>query len=177
MLRLQNLSNKYRKRTLRAVYTHTQGTPYSAVLDSGFNRTQGQLAGAGAITDSKAAIMPGSVMVKTAGETVTLSAAEAGHRPMGLSANFVGGELDELGTRSEIGVWRGTGSVYQILAPAFDDTDLAAAAGAEDGAVANEVYMESTAKGVLSDDADAGTKTARLVRRLSANAIIVELLV
>lgn len=179
MLRLTKLSNKNRRRTLRALYAQTQATPYAATLDSAFDRTAGQLSGAGAITGSKAAINPGSVMVKGVGETVTLSGATDNERAWGLCANFVGGDLDELGDESAVGVWRGAGSVFEILAPVFDDTGLAALAAAEDGDEANEVYMTSNAKGQLVGAAGAQAlgNTARLVSRLSANAIIVELLV
>lgn len=181
MLRLTKLSNKYKRRTLRALYAHTQAYPYAATLDSAFDRTAGQLSGAGAITGSESAIMPGSVLVKKVGEAVTLSgAAGANQRAFGLSANYVGGSMDELGDAAEIGVWRGAGSVFQILAPAFDDTGASAAAAAEAGTVATEVYMNSSSKGVLVADA-AGAKgvsdAARLLSRPSANTIIVELLV
>ena len=106
---------------------------------------------------------------------------------------YVGGELNEIAPdRSEIGVWRGVGSVFQILSPAFVDTGLAAAAAAETGADALEVYMGADATGRLSlitpgaatasgeaTAASAATlnRTARLVKRPSANTIIVELLV
>ncbi len=181
MLRLTKLSNKYLRRTLRALYAQTQAYPYDATLDSGFDRTAGALSGAAAITGAKAAIYPGLVATKKVGEIVTVSAAAGtNQRAFGLFANFVGGDLDEIGDGDKVGVWRGAGSVFEILAPAFDDTSLATPAAAEDGLVATEIYMNSSAKGQLVADA-AGAKgisdTARHVSRLSANAIIVELLV
>ena len=192
MLRLTKLSNQYKKRTLRVLYGQTQAYPYAATLDSGFDRTTGQLSGANAITGVKAAINPGSVAIKKAGETVTLA---GGGTPnaFGFFANFVGGEMDELGDRSEVGVWRGVGSVYEILAPLFDDTNISGRATAEDGVLANEVYLYSTAKGHLQSAANnnavssprgLGTTpatdarpAARLVQRLSSTAIVVESLV
>jgi hypothetical protein len=129
---------------------------------------------------------------------VKIAAASTGNA-FGLFANFVGGELNEIGTNgsvpggSEVGVWRGVGSVYEVLAPVFVDTGLSAAAAAEDGAHANEVVLGSDATGRLAaltlantvppqgDDVSSlnasSRATARLVKRLSANAIIIELLV
>lgn len=183
MLRLRNIADVNRKRTLKAIYTHTQAYPYAATLASTFNRTQGQLAGGNAVTGSQAAIMPGAVMTKIAGEQVTLSGATAGRRAFGLAAQFVGGDLDELGSESTIGVWRGVGSTFLLRAPAFNDTGLAAAASAEDGTAANEAYLLSGADGRLVFDTDAapedGSKAAvaRLIKRHSSTAIEVELLV
>lgn len=182
MLRLTNLQNKYQRRTLRVLYGNTQAYPYDAQLDSSFDRTQGALAGTNAITGAKAAILPGQVAVKKAGEVVTVSGARGtNQRPFGLFANFVGGDLSDIPSDFDrVGVWRGAGSVFEILAPAFDDTGLASDASAEDGTVANEVYLNSSSKGVLVA-ATAGAYTvseaARLMTRLSSNAVIVELLV
>lgn len=182
MLRLTNLANKYQRRTLRVLYGQTQAYPYDAQLDSAFDRTAGALSGAAAITGAKAAILPGLVAVKKAGEVVTVSGARGtNQRPFGLFANFVGGELTDIPSDFDrVGVWRGAGSVYEILAPAFDDTSLSTDAAAEDGTVANEVYLNSNAKGQLvaaTPGAYTVSEAARLMTRLSANAAIVELLV
>lgn len=191
MLRLTDLSNLYKRRTLRVLYGNTQAYPYAATLSANFDRVAGGQVG---VTGSKAAINPGSVAVKLAGEVVTLANSVEGSAPtasddrsFGLFANFVGGQLDELGTRSEVGVWRGPGSVYEVLAPAFDDAGLAAAVAAEVGTQATEVYMTAGTDGRLVYDAAAIGGTApfvtghraavRVIDRLSANAIIVESLV
>jgi hypothetical protein len=181
MLRLTNLANKYNRRTLRALYGQTQAYPYDVQLSSSFVRTAGALSGGTAITGAKSAILPGQVANKLVGEAVTVSAAAAAsNRPFGLFANFVGGELSDIPTDFDrVGVWRGAGGVFEILAPAFDDTGLSALAAAEDGAVANEVYFKSNAKGQVVGTAGANVinNVGRLVTRLSANAVIVELLV
>lgn len=182
MLRLTNLSNKYQRRTLRVLYGNTQAYPYDAQLDPSFDRTQGALAGANAITGAKAAILPGLVAVKKTAETVTVSGTWAtSQRPFGLFANFVGGDLSDIPSDFDrVGVWRGVGSVYEILAPAFDDTNLATETGGEVGTAATEVYMNSGSKGQLVA-ATAGAyvvnSAARALNRLSSNAVIVELLV
>jgi len=184
MLRLQKLANVNKRRTLRALYAQTQAYPYAATLDPSvdryatdpFNGTE----------TGKAAIWPGMVALKTEGENVRpqLDNNDSGpRRPFGLFANFIGGELDEIGDRSEVGVWRGTGSVFEILAPVFNDTDLAAEAASEDGTASNEIYLcaDDTSRLFWDNSARPGMDwhqaTARLVSYLSPNAIIVELLV
>lgn len=182
MLRLTNLANKYQRRTLRVLYGNTQAYPYDAQLDSAFDRTQGALAGANAITGAKAAILPGLVATKKNAETVTVAGAWASsRRDFGLFANYVGGDLSDIPTDFDrVGVWRGVGSVYEILAPAFDDTSLATDATNEAGSAATEVYLNASAKGQLvagTPGANVINNTTRLVTRLSANAVVVELLV
>lgn len=182
MLRLTNLANKYQRRTLRALYAQTQAYPYDAQLSSAFDRSVMFDSSAPAVPASKAAILPGLVASKLVGEVVTLAGANAtpADRDFGLFANFVGGELSDIPSDFDrVGVWRGAGGVFEILAPVFDDTNLSTLAAAEDGAAANEVYLNSNAKGQLTAAAGAthASDTARLVKSLSANAIIVELLV
>lgn len=185
MLRLgTSLANVFQHRTIRPQYVHTQGYPYAAVLDPNFVRTGGQIAGTtttGVTGNTLAAILPGSVLVKEVGETVTLSGAKgAGQRAFGLSANFVGGALDELAGNSQIGVWRGVGSIYEILAPAFNSTNALSEGAAEAGTAATEVYLDSDATGRLAPNAAgaaAVNTTARLISAPSLNAVIVECLV
>jgi hypothetical protein len=184
MLRLQKLANVNKRRTLRAMYAQTQAYPYAATLDAEVDRTNTDPFGG---TESgKAAIWPGMVALKTVGENVRpqFDASDSSpRRPFGLFANFVGGEMDELGDRSEVGVWRGTGSVFEILAPVFVDDGLASEAAAEDGTASNEIYMSADDTSRLYWDngarpgIDWNQATARLVKRLSDRAIIVELLV
>lgn len=195
-LRLTELSNVYKRRTLKVQYGNTQAYPYAATLSTHFDRTANQLTGTALAAGSKAAINPGSVAIKLVGEIVTLSGSTeaantnqtdtvaAATRGFGLFGNFVGGQLDELGSRSEVSVWRGAGSVYEVLAPAFDDTGLAADGAAEDGTAGTETYMTANSQGLLVFDALAVTpytashmSVVRLINRLSANAIIVECLV
>jgi hypothetical protein len=191
MLRLQKLANVNKRRTLRAMYAQTQAYPYAATLDSSVDRTSTNpfsiTAEAG-----KAAIWPGQVAAKMVGENVKVADADE-VRAFGLIANFVGGEMDELGDRSEVGVWRGAGSVFEILAPVFVDTGLSAAAAAEDGSHAQEVYLAPDSTGRLALEAIGDVvaphgdnvttisgdprAAARLVKRLSANAVVIELLV
>jgi len=189
MLRLTSLANKYQKRTLRVLYGNTQAYPYDAQLDPSFDRTQGALAGSNSIAGALAAILPGQVAVKKAGEVVTpvghaWATSTYDYRAFGLFGEFVGGTLSDIDASFDrVGVWRGIGSVYEILAPVFDDTGLASNAAAEDGTGAQEVYLTANTKAQLTNQTVtvgpyiSPGQTARLLNRLSSNAIIVELLV
>ena len=82
-------------------------------------------------------LMPGTVMVRVTGDTVAVgtgSSAVLGstttgkEQPFGLLANFVGGQMDELGSENTVGVWRGPDSTFELLAPAFDTTAITVAA-------------------------------------------------
>lgn len=138
-------------------------------------------------------------------ENVTTASVTTGAaKSFGLFANFVGGDLDELFGQSEVGVWRGRG-IFEVLAPAFDDakdiagntTALATAYTAIDGTGPKEVYLGSNADARLAQDPNAvgpegfslltdtaahwkagiiNRGIARLVDRLSATAILIELL-
>ncbi|MDE2103910.1 MAG: hypothetical protein KGL39_42130 [Patescibacteria group bacterium] len=191
MLRLgTDLTDAFARRELRVLYGQTQAYPYAAQLDSSFDRTQGAYAGTNAITGARGAIFPGLVAVKTTGENVTLPAhawatTTYDYRPFGLFADYVGGTwgMNFPSTWTQIGVWRGIGSVYELLAPAFDTTSLSTYAAAEDGTAAKEVYLSSNVKGQLSAAVTgqgpyvSPMPSHRLVDYLSANAIIVESLV
>lgn len=204
MLRLNNLTHAHKRRTLRPLLAHTQATPVPMELSSSFSRTGGALTGTATtgITDNTmGAILPGMVAMKQVGRTVTPHyTASVRERSFGLFGQFVGGDLDELKGAAEVSVWSGPGSHWEVLAPAFDDTNLSTAAAAEDGTDALEVYLNANAKaqlGVLTpgdplgapdgagaeedDVATLGTaalgRTARLIERISANAIVVQLLV
>lgn len=189
MLRLQKLANVNKRRTLRAMYAQTQAYPYAATLDAGVNRADtdpfsGTEAG-------KAAIWPGMVAVKTTGESVDIASGGAA-RGFGLFANFVGGELDELGDRNEVGVWRGPGAVFEVLAPVIGGT-VAGAADPDQSSHSDEVFLVADSAGRLEkaaigdtvppfgdDTSSLGSSNrpvARLVERLSSSAIVVELLV
>lgn len=144
MIRAGKLSNKFQKRTLRVVFGQTQAYPYSAVLDSTFRAADGSIVVpviAGSANPQRQApafllkggLVPGTVVVLnpngTNPEGVKVACGEkpgagpdqnVGETPFGLLANFVGGELDEVGDNDEIGVWRsGQGGVFELLAPAF----------------------------------------------------------
>lgn len=207
MLRLKNLSNKYQKRLIRPIYAQTQATPYATSLDdqtltgnaatgrTSFRNGDGSrylpksgdtsplgTRSADAFT-TKGSLASGLVMVRTVGEKVAVATGvdSAAERPFGLLANFVGGDLDDLGDENTVGVWRGAQhAFFEILAPAFDDTAgdgiTAAVTASLAGGTAN---LYAGTDGRLFYDASQGNRiaVARLIERPSASRILIELLV
>jgi hypothetical protein len=191
MLRVKNLSNKYQKRLIRPEYAQTQATPYAVTLDDTFRDTDGSLLlpkdddtvegfaqrTADAHT-TKGSLTSGLVAVRTIGEKITIATgANAAEQPFGLLANFVGGDLDDVGDENQVGVWRGPDSTYTLLAPAFDDDGLAAAFDAADAGI--PVLLHAKPDGRLGYIASPGNRVpvARLIDRPSASRIVVDLLV
>jgi hypothetical protein len=201
MLRLKNLSNKYQKRLIRPLYANTQATPYAATLDSTFRNADGTIhlpqsgdttpftgprtAAAYTLNNS---LVPGIVMVRSSGEAVGVADGTAtAQQPFGLLANFIGGDFDEGfsgdSLQNEVGVWRGPDSVFEILAPGFQD---AAAGGTQAlttaisaATVGIPVLLFAGPDGRLSSFAAPGSRVAvaRLIDRVSASRIVVDLLV
>lgn len=188
MLRLKNLRNKFQKRLVRPLYAHTQAYPYAATLDSTLRNSDGSFrrplstdttGGGYPLTRSASAyvlqngLVPGTVMVKSAdGEAVAVHNGADSIEPFGILANFVGGDLDDLGDEDNVGVWRGYDGVFEILAPAFDDTGLAAAYAA--ATAGDPVELQAGADGRLVL-ATSGVVVAKLVERVSASRIIIDL--
>jgi hypothetical protein len=121
-------------------------------------------------------------MVRVVGtETVGVATGiDVAERPFGLLANFVGGDLDEGfsgdSLQNSVGVWRGPDSVFEILAPAFDDTGLASAVS---GATAGtDVLLYAGTDGRLKYIASPSNRqaVARLIERVDSGRIIVDLI-
>lgn len=187
MIRLRNLYNKFQKRTLRVEYGQTQAYPYAATLDTSvYRNADGSWITITADYTIKGSLCPGLVMVKANdGETVQVATGSDSERPFGLLANFVAGELDELGDENQVGVWRGVGSVYTILSPAFNDSDTSAA-GANSQAItagisagyAAALPLYAGADGRLASFTTGHTHpVCYLVQRVSASRIVVDLVV
>lgn len=142
MQRLRYLSNKFQKRLIRPLYGQTQAYPYAATLDPAFRAADGSLVLPTAGNDASRAadaftlqsgIVPGTVMVLSAGvasapsDSVKVGVGATDENAFGLLANFVGGNLDELGDENTVGVWRGPDGVFELLAPAFNPSGLVSA--------------------------------------------------
>lgn len=187
MLRIRNLSNKFQKRIIRPLYAQTQAYPYAAVLDPSLYDADGTFVkplstdtvpltrSADAFT-LKNGLVPGTVMVKSAGEGVAVATgANAAIQAFGLLANFVGGELDDLQGETTVGVWRGPDAVFEILAPGFNDTGLAAAYAA--ATAGNPVPLYAGVDGRLYYEGTPGNRlvVANLIERPTASRIVVDL--
>jgi hypothetical protein len=187
MLRIRNLKNVYQKRLIRPLYAQTQATPYAAILDDSLRDpvTKDWVLPAAAFK-YKGGLVPGTV-VTAVGEKVKVAtgadpaaptgATAAAPLAFGLLANFVAGELDDLGDENYVGVWRGPDSVYEILAPGFDDTGLSAAWDAVVAAGLGNVPLYAGVDGRLVYNGTPSNRqvVARLIERPNANRIVVDL--
>lgn len=187
MLRLRFLNNKFQKRLIRPLYAQTQATPYAGSLDPALGTgstlvapTTGAFAGLTYSANTftfQSGLVPGTVMLKSAASAVVPhhGANLATVFAFGLLANFVGGNMDELGDENTVGVWRGPDSVFELIAPAYDDTGLAAAyASATAG---SPVAMWAGADGRLTANGAQGNRqtVAQLIERPSATRIVIDL--
>lgn len=188
MLRLKTLKNKNQKRTLRVEYSQTKATPYDASLDASLGTGADFVKPLAADTTPlarsadaytyKNSLLPGTVLVRGAADTVVVgTGANAAIQPFGLLANFVGGDLDELGDENKVGAWRGVGSTYTVIAPAFDDTGLAAAYAAATPGTHVNLYAGTDGRLVYVASPGSRVAVARLIERVSAQVIRIELLV
>jgi hypothetical protein len=167
MLRIGNISEVMQTRTLRVNYGNTQAYPFAANLDANvYNAVgvQGALftAGGGTAigTGGQGPIWPGQVAALAQnGLTVcvavgaTSGLGTAGQPPLGLFGNFVGGDFDEInygGGYTEIGVWKGPGSWYEVLSPVFNSNIVASqTVGASAYGTARNLYWDGN--GLLSN--------------------------
>lgn len=168
MLRLRFLSNKFQKRTLRVEYNQFRAQPFAGVMDSSLGESGSTFTSPynGAFT-YQGGLVPGQPMVNDYTDTAVVSpsgvnnvfslanGATVPQKVAGFLANFVGGNLDELGDENHIGIWNGIGSTYTILAPAFNDgtvstTNVANLASAAASATpGNPVLLYATDDGRL----------------------------
>lgn len=193
------------KRLIRPLYAQTQGFPYAAVLDPSFRNTDGSfraplatdvagtavsggtapapLTRASAVFLSQGSVVPGTVMVKAggslggvAGEYVAVSNAANAIQPFGLLGQWLGGTFDNVGQNNQVGVWMGPDSVYELLAPAWNDTGVATAIAAAGAGV--PVLMYAQADGRLGTT-NTGSQVAvcRIIDRPSAARLVVQMLV
>lgn len=190
MLRVQdatNINQVTQKRLIRPLYAHTQGYPYACTIDPSLRNVDGSFRAPLATdttptfpaTRSAAAfllnggLVPGTVMIKGAGETMVVATGGT-QQPFGLLGQFVGGSIDEIGGNNEIGVWRGLDSVYELLAPAWNDTGLAAAVAAAGAGVNVPLYAGADGR-LTSTNPGGAVVVANLIERVSASLIRIDL--
>lgn len=190
-----NIQLTAQKRLIRPVYAQTQGFPYAALLDPSlrnsdqtfrvpvggdtvpFTRTAG--AGGNAFT-LNGSIVPGTVMTKTTGEYAALhpGGTAAAVQPWGLLGQWIGGTFDNLGLNNQIGIWMGPDSVYELLAPAWNDTGLQAAltANASTG-VQTLLYAGTDSRLVYNGSPGSAVAIARVIDRPSAARLLIQLVI
>lgn len=165
MLRANSLSRLTQKRTIRPLYAWHQATPYAAFLDTG-------------AVAAATVVYPGQVASKTTGEQMEV--ANATKIPFGLFANFIHGLMDEIGSGTEIGVWRGgPDATFEILAgPNSTETPLTPGIiWVNSNATPGGVTLYSDANGRITTTGTPGTnpRVARLVEAVSNSKIVVTL--
>lgn len=156
MIRARKLSNVHKKRSIRPLYSHHQATPYAAFLDTA--------------TVGTTVVNPGMVATQS-GASELMKVANATDIPFGLFANFINGDMDELGDGTEIGVWRGgPDATFEVLSDAL-------AAVSWTGISTANTAIFSDANGKLTNSGSVGTNplVARLMEAPSNNKIIIRL--
>lgn len=188
MLFLKNLNNKFQKRLIRPLYAQTQATPYAATLHPGLRDADGSIvppdngdsiAGYTYTADTykfQGGLIPGTVMVKGPGETVLpANGANTAQEPFGLFANYAGGIIDDVRGENSVGVWRGPDAVFELLAPAFNDTGLASAYAAATPGVPVKLYAGTDGRLTSTSPGSNAVVVAHLIERVSASRIVVDL--
>lgn len=184
-----NINLTSQKRLIRVVEGQTQATPYAGYLDPSLRNTDGSIRvpvstdtlplarSANAFT-YQSSLTPGLVLVKTTGENFTIaSGANEKIRPFGLLAQWVGGTFDGVKSTNEIAAWQGIDSVYDLLAPAWDDTGLAAAVSGATAGKAPLLYAGTDGRLVYNGSPGERVAVAEVIDRPSASVLRIKLLV
>lgn len=162
MLRANNQTRLFQKRTIRPVYGWHSAVPYACFLDTTAVGTT--------------VLYPGQVAVKTTGEQMDYARANT-DVPFGLFNNFINGDMDDLGGGTEIGVWvGGRDAVFEVLAgPSSSETPLASSVTWTSlNATRGGVPLSADTAGRLTN-ANATLEVARLIEAVSNSKVIVQL--
>jgi hypothetical protein len=141
-----NINLTAQKRLLRVVEGQTQATPFAGIIDPSLRNTTGGIrvplktdeagvtpaGGAAAAPFSRSgdaftfegSLVPGLVLVKTVGEAFAIGDAGVATGVYGLLGQWVGGTFDNIKQSNQISAWQGPDSVYDLIAPGFDSTEL-----------------------------------------------------
>jgi hypothetical protein len=158
------MANPAQKRTIRPLYAQHQATTYAGFLNPDWDRSFD--------------IFPGSVMCRLRGEVFTPYTGAGAQKPFGLSALWCAPTtgIDEVtGTGTNLfTVWvGGEQAVFEILAPAFDQTADWTAANETDGGIR---LLTSTNKGLLTPTGvNADNAVCELVDVVSTDKILVRM--
>lgn len=177
MIRANNASRAFQKRTIRPLYAWHSAVPYAAFLDT--------------VAVGTAIVYPGQVAVKTTGEQMDVFATAAGLTgkgtpdgaagdvPFGLFNNFINGTMDELHGGTEIGVWvGGRDAVFEVLSGySASETPLGGETWTGLNATRGGVALFPDTAGRLCNTVNKlGTlEVARLIEAVSNTKIVVQL--
>jgi hypothetical protein len=185
-----NINLTAQKRHLRVVEGQTQATPYAGYLDPSLRNADGSfrlpaatdtlpLARSEAAYSYFGGLIPGTVLVKTTGENFTVHNGDttAAVEPFGLLGQFVGGTIDGVKSTNEVAAWFGPDSVYDLLAPAWNDTGLAAAIAASTAGKAVKLYAGKDGRLTYIASPGSSIAVATVVERPSSAVLRIKLLV
>jgi hypothetical protein len=178
------------KRLIRPAYAQTQGFPYAAYLDPSLRNADGSIdvpqSGATPITGYsysanvftyEGSIVPGTVLARVPGtENVVVHNGGSSVRPWGLLDQWIGGKFDNVGQLNEVSLWMGPDSTYNLLAPAWNDSGVAAAIAA--ATPGEDVFLYGGTDGRLTVTAGGSTTpVARIIERVSAAVLQIQLVI
>lgn len=159
------ITNVNLQRTIRPLYAHHQATPYAGFIDPDF------------LVEVPVDVYPGSVMYRKKGEVFAPVTDNTTQKPFGLAALFLAPrtlKVDEVTPTNTnlFTVWvGGNDSLFEILAPAFDQT--ADWTLSEDG---SRQLLTANSVGLLTPEgATAANAAAELIEVVGPNKIIVRL--
>lgn len=165
MIKTNNQSRAFMKRTIRPLYAWHSAVPYSCFLDT--------------TAVGNTVVYPGQVAVKTTGEQMDVAdGTAAGDVPFGLFNNFINGVMDELGGGTEISVWvGGRDAVFEILA-GFDSSETPLAPSVTWTDLNDDrggVALYADVNGRLTNTDGGAPQVARLIEAVSNTKIVVQL--
>jgi hypothetical protein len=177
------------KRLIRPTLTQGNAFPYPALLDPSMRNSDlsirvpqaGDTTPLARTADAytiEGSLIPGLVMVRTTNEYVTVAnGANAAVQPFGLLGQFVGGSFDNVGLVNSVGVWMGPDSVYELLAPAWNDSTVASAVAA--ATPGTEVLLYGGTDGRLTYLSSPGSQipVARVIDRPSPSRLLIQLVI
>lgn len=156
MIRARKLANIHKKRSIRPLYSHHQATPYSAFLDTA--------------SVGSTVIYPGMVATQI-GVSEKMGICDATAIPFGLFANFINGDMDELGDGTEIGVWvGGKDATFEVLSLALEADSWTGASSAN-----TPVFCSANGKLTLTGSVSTNPVVGRLMEAPSNNKIVIRL--
>jgi len=184
-----NIALTAQKRLIRVVEGQTQATPYACYLDPSLRNANGSIRipqstdttpiarSANAFT-FEGSFTPGLVLLKSTGENVVVATgANAALQPFGLLGQWIGGTFDNQGLKNEISAWRGPDSVYDLLAPAWNDTGVAAAVAAAGPGTNVLLYAGTDGRLTVTKAGSECIPVAYVVERPSSSVLRINLLV
>lgn len=173
------------KRLIRPLYAQSQGYPYACSLDSSLRNTDGSIrlplnadsfngyTRTAAGYTYQGSLIPGLVLAKTTGEYVTVHNGGTS-TPFGLLGQWIGGTFDNVGQSNQVGAWMGPDSVYELLAPAWNDTTVSAAVAA--AGTGSPVPLYAGADGRLtSTNSGSQVVVATVMDRPSSARLVIKL--